>query len=278
MVVRRLSDKGSIEWEDVFEKVSGAAAGLHVLDDGSTIVAGVAATGDPTGAPGLALLRLVAPNEMSWSTLASEGAGWEARGMEVTSDRIAVAGLERQLPSGVLTDGFVAAFSHDGTQLWSTTVGGPLASQALFDLAPHPDGGWMAVGEKGKEGWVVRLDSEGEVLVDTTIQPSTIYESFLRSVCSFGDGTHGIGGLFGMQGNNDAAWIGRIDAAGIPLFNKQLPQGLMGFTYDAAQDCVITKGGRMVFTGDRTQPGGSDTLLNDLFVTRLDGAGSWTCD
>ena len=93
---------------------------------------------------------------------------------------------------GKIFDGWVMAVSSDGAIEWQKKIGGD-RFDSLRKISPHPNGGFVAVGDTKSRGnghadiWVVRLDDKGDVLWQKTFGGR--HEDRGRGLAVFDDGS-----------------------------------------------------------------------------------------
>lgn len=131
-----------------------------------------------------------------------------------------------------------------GEVVWERTLG---EWDAWFgDVVPQPDGGYVAVGEKGN-AWLVAVTDDGTVEGDRTYEPlgepetndaNTVFHSVVRG----GDGGYAIAG--GEQGDN-VGWILKVDRTHDPEWDKNFESN------EFVTEVIRTRGGRYAVVAGR---------------------------
>jgi PKD repeat protein len=158
-------------------------------------------------------------------------------------------------------DLWIIAVDLDGTKLWDKSYGGTGSDYALYAI-PVSSGGYILCGATGSEdgdivgyngygdGWILRLDSDGNLLWSLVLGGSDKDE--LGSIIENKDGTFtAVGYTFSNDGDISEqrgagdAWVVRVSADGKLMSSKTYG----GSGRDAASSVLETKDGNLVIIG-----------------------------
>jgi len=167
-----------------------------------------------------------------------------------------------------MTDSWLVRTDDQGNLLWDKTYGG-----AKFDrswaLARLPDGGFalagatMSKGSGGRDFWLVRTDSEGNLLWDKTY--GGIHSDVAMSVSELPDGGFLLAGWTGVEGvDSFDLWLVRTDGDGNALWGGTYGGGVDGPNFYVS--VVLLEDGGLV-VGSTTEVDDAGDL--DLRLTRL---------
>ncbi len=117
---------------------------------------------------------------------------------------------------------WVAGIDARGQLLWEKKYGGA-SWEVAYGIAPAADGGYVIVGRTGSkgagswDGWVLRVDGEGEIVWDRTLGGDGIDLAF--SVTAAPGGGHVVAALY----DNTALWLLGLDDGGDKVWEQKLP-------------------------------------------------------
>lgn len=129
------------------------------------------------------------------------------------------------------TQGWIIKVDKFGNEIWNHEYGDQYWER-LFSVKQTDDGGFIAVGDKhiqyenviGHDGWLVKFDSEGNLLWERTY--GTIKNDIFRDIFINTDGSFTITGeRVNENTNNSESWIMKTDAEGNVIYNKSLGGG-----------------------------------------------------
>ncbi|WP_297523534.1 protein kinase, partial [Thermococcus sp.] len=168
------------------------------------------------------------------------------------------------------TDAFVARLDRDGNVKWQKTYGGSGWDEVnAVALAPNGDiivaGYTRSFGAGGRDAWVLRLDSEGNVKWQKTYGGKYWDEAHAVALAPNGDIiVAGYTESFG-AGWNDV-WVLRLDSEG----NVKWQKTYGGSKWDEANAVALASNGDVIVAGYT----GSFGAGGDVWVLRLDGEGN----
>jgi len=212
-------------------------------------------------------------------------------------DGVVMAGISYSIDGDVSLpigsgDLWIIAVNPDGTKRWDRSYGGTNSDYAL-SMKPASSGGYILCGSTGSEdgdivgykgygdGWILRLDSDGNLLWSLVLGGSEKDE--LGDIIENKDGTFtAVGYTFSNDGDvsehrgNGDAWVVRISADGKLMSSKTYG----GSATDTASSVIQTKDGNLVIVGttysrdvNPTHAGESDVWV---FSTTLEGEMIWS--
>lgn len=194
---------------------------------------------------------------------------------------------------GGLRDGFITKVSEDGILIWTKVYGGS-KSELLYDIIETDDNGFIAVGvtqstdgdiktaiKGGGDAWIVRLDSNGNIIWQKTIgsyQP--VGADNFKKICRTSDNYYimcgmasaGDGDIPKFQGLGDV-WVLKIDDSGNIIWNKTYG----GSGAEVGQVVTPTKDGGCIVGAYSTSKDGDVSSNNgqeDIWVFKLTQQGS----
>lgn len=257
------------------EGASGKPQALAALPDGSVLAAG-SVQSEPDGSPSGWAARVSSEGASVWARdYGTESAGSFNAALTVDGGFV-LAGASRGDPSG---DGWLVKLDGDGGELWSTTVGGP-GGQAIYDLAADGAGGFYAAGVNdhdgagAEDGWLVRLDGEGEVVWETKVGGAEA--DYLVAVAPVEGGAVAAGRSRSDSSGDFDLWVVWVDEAGTVIRERRLG----GAAYDAAAGLAATDDGGVLVAGVRSTgedaEGGDAAAGEDGWLLRLDAGNGET--
>ena len=270
--------------------------------DGSAVVAGatrsddVDLSGQRTGTQNADawIVKLDQSGSIQWQKIiGGTSDDWAHSIIELLDGSFVVAGLTDRMGY----DFWVAKLSADGDLLWQIPLGGTDRDVA-YSVAEMRDGSLAVAGvarsnnrdvtakrggENNNDIWVVRLDTDGNMLWQKTIGGSN--DDWAESIAATSDGGLVVTGLTastdldvvnkrGGVGNTDV-FVVKLDAAGRQLWQKTLG----GTDDDGAESVIETDDGSLVIAG-WTESGDLDVTgkrgavnVRDGWIVKLDAAG-----
>ncbi|PYQ50088.1 MAG: hypothetical protein DMF78_16650 [Acidobacteria bacterium] len=121
------------------------------------------------------------------------------------------------------------------------------------------DGGLAVTGTIGGQPGVLKLDSWGNVIWQSTLGSGSGYEGEGRSIVQTADGGYAVAGVCCLQNEGDV-WVLRLDAAGAPLWQKSFG----GVGIDRANGILQTPDGGYAVAGETWSFGPAAALLLKL--------------
>lgn len=173
------------------------------------------------------------------------------------------------------SNGWVMLLGPKGTPLFSKSYGLSDSTDWLSSVKSVPAGGFAALGTRGLEAWLVRLDVLGNPLWERLYKGLPGHPRVMSSNPT-SDGGFVLGG-FGFGRQHDG-FVLRVDAAGDVLWSRVIRRDdLEGETgvYDEVWDVRQTSDGGFIGVGWSARTDG--TFIEDGFVFKLtpDGAVEW---
>lgn len=271
----RTGPNGSVVWQRSLGTNDDGRAAVAVASTDSAVylLQRVDAAGSPTAPatrerPEAVLTRVASDGEIGWNRSLGN-ASLTARGVDLVADMdgpVVVRPIEPDdatARSGPVTE--LVRYAPGGSVDWARTYAGgqPRA------LARGPNGDYLVGGQREfREGWFLRVDDDGEPLVNRTV--GSRYDRQVVTVVPTGDGAL----LAGSADTRDFAdadpWVARVDGEGVVEWSR---------TYGTAarervQDAVTADRGVLLVADRRPELGDSRTML--VHVTETGAAGSRT--
>ena len=164
-------------------------------------------------------------------------------------------------------DGWVFRLDPRGEVVWERTFGDARKNR-LDAVKALPDGGFIVSGDTERagdgpfDGWLIRLDADGNVLWERTYGGAGRDEA--RFVDALSDGGFAVAGLTTSRGAGDEdAWILRLDATGEVVWETTVG----GAAADRALELRETADGGIIAVGithSRGDPADADALVFEL--------------
>lgn len=111
-------------------------------------------------------------------------------------------------------DAWLLKLDQNGNVEWSKTYGGP-KGDIFYTVEQTPDGGYIAIGNTElvgghlSNGWIVKLDSEGNVVWDEAFVGEDLHSISLTK-----DGGFLVSGAVGLPSNSVAVWVLKMSGSG----------------------------------------------------------------
>lgn len=192
-----------------------------------------------------------------------------------------MVGRSNSLGAGDM-DGWMIKTDENGGMEWMQTYGDSYIDEA-YQVKQTSDGGFIiagmstAFGNAG-EGWLIKTDSEGNVLWNNGYHPASGANptgwDYIYDVIETGTGDFVAFGYAAMQENLLQAWIMKIDAAGNRLWEK-----LYGEEYwERLFSADMTGDGGFIAVGDKHYTYNDTIYKHDGWLVRFDENGDtlWT--
>jgi hypothetical protein len=195
----------------------------------------------------------------------------------LSSDGGYVVSGEKNL-SGISTftsEAWILKLDADGDVTWEVTLGG-VGRHAAHAIAPTPDGGYIAAGYTesegagGRDGWVLRLGTAGELLWDQVFGGPEYEEVY--SVEPTADGGYAAAGYKDKGAGWDPdVWILKLDSAGDLEWEREYG----GTAPDQAYSIQQTADQGFVVAGSTESQGAGGS---DAWVLKLTPWGDLDCN
>ena len=182
------------------------------------------------------------------------------------ADGVVMAGISYSIDGDISLqkgsgDLWIIAVDHDGAKRWDRSYGGT-NSDYVLSMKPVSSGGYILSGSTGSEdgdivgyqgygdGWILRLDSDGNLLWSLVLGGSEKDE--FGDIIENKDGTftavgytYSYDGDISEQRGNGDAWVVRLSADGELMSSKTYG----GSATDTASSVIQTKDGNLVIVG-----------------------------
>lgn len=172
--------------------------------------------------------------------------------------------------AGVMGGAWVMRLDRNGTAVWDKGYLRDSGSEA-YQVELASDGGLFVAGVSGvkgpgkADGWVARLDPQGEVLWSRN--PGVNLDDEIRSVRALSDGGVVVAGWTRSRGaGGKDAWVQRLDVKGAVVWDKTFG----GPNDDAAASLAVAADGKIALAGFTESSGAGH---RDAWVIQLDGEG-----
>lgn len=261
-----LSQPPDLQWERVFGG-AGDERGLSVQEtrDAGLIVAGY--TGSKgSGGRDLLLIKTDKEGDLEWErTIGGPGRdeGWAA---VETRDGFVIAGVTDSWGFGK-KDLLLVKADSDGYERWKKTFGGPEDDWGVAILETTDGlviaGVTTSSGSGGSDGWIVKIDTDGNLLWEVVIGGSK--NDGFASILETGDGYLLAGTTESYGAGGKDLWLVKTDARGEKIWEKTF-----GKDGDERGNYILEVGGSLYLVG-ASESGGSGG--RDLFVVKTDGEG-----
>jgi hypothetical protein len=210
------------------------------------------------------------PVAVGWTkTFGVQGNYEEGRVVIPTSDgNYLVAGYkDREI---ALADLYLIKMAGDGTEIWSTTVGGDYNDEA-YAAVETADGGFAVVGKTRVLGdyydiYLVRTNSSGAVLWETTLGGAD--DDYAYALAEMPDGGFALAGnTFSSGAGYSDAYAVRTDASGAVIWEKTFG----GADADYFYDLVANADGSVVLAGSTASSGAGQ---GDMYAVKVASDGT----
>jgi hypothetical protein len=251
----------------------------ETVDHGFVVVGSTGSFGN--GSSDVYVFKLDSLGERQWSTTlggVSIDQGWAIR--VLPSGGYILAGFTDAGP-GRGFDGLVVKLDENGAQQWQRTYGTE-GWDFLYDIELLVDGyavvgGTFREGASGEQGWVMRLNEEGDVVWDDVLGNEDGTEA--RSVIQVGGGSLVVAGAWGMPDGSKDAFVAKYDLVGNLLWNTVIAEEGDNVCYSA----VETSDGGYALGGYSTQSTRKVMMLAKVssvgslqWINHIDGgSGMW---
>jgi len=226
-LVVKFSPYGTVEWAKVFGGPDNDyATSVTVGPNGDLIVVG-ATKSFGVGSYDVWVIRLYPDGKVRWQR--AYGGAYDDRAMAVTVDndgKIIVVGGTTSFGSlpGESADLWVLKLSGTGDVIWSKVYGRTKWDWGNSVVTDSQDdiyiGGvyWLTASSpyeplgKGGDGWIVKLDPNGNVVWDKTI--GDVGDDWISKISLLGNDIMFVGGTQSFGAGDYDVWIGRLNASG----------------------------------------------------------------
>jgi len=242
--------------------------------DGGYAVAGHTSSKGSGGAD-LWVIKLDSQGDMIWDrTYGGRGtdAAWSL--IQTTDGGYAVAGGTSSKGSGG-ADLWVIKLDSQGDMIWDRTYGGS-GDDWAYSIIQTTDGDYAVAGETSSKGtgkidfWVIKLDSQGDMIWDRTYGGSDneVAYSLIQTI----DGGYAVAGGTSSKGAGGADfWLIMLDSQGDMIWDRTYG----GRGTDVAFSFIQTTDGGYAVAGGTSSKGAGDA---DLWVIMLDSQGDMIWD
>lgn len=177
--------------------------------------------------------------------------------------------------AGLRASGWAIRLNRAGERVWTRTLRGAAALDALTAVVPARDGGVIAVGHtrtqgEGKsDGWVLKLDRLGDVVWERTFGGAT-YDRLLGATATPDGGVVATGFTASRGAGDRDVWALRLDSSGDRVWQKTF-----GTPADEGGFAATARAGAVTIAGyARTDDGSYDVWAGRLALA--DGTAVWT--
>ena len=192
--------------------------------------------------------------------------------IQTTDGGYAVAGYTSSKGAGGY-DAWVIRLDQEGNKVWDKTYGGS-QDDGAWSLIQTTDGGYAVAGYTSSKGaggrdfWVIKLDSQGNIVWDRTYGGRR--DDLANSIIQTTDGGFVVAGFTCSKGAGRAdAWIIKLDSEG----NKKWEKTYGGSMADSINSLIQTIDGGFVVAGFTYSKGAGNS---DVWIFKLDRWGNLT--
>jgi cysteine-rich repeat protein len=199
-----------------------------------------------------------------------------ARGLAIDeSGAIVVTGYV-QGPPEEGTNLWIRMYYGDGSLVWTQVVDGTGFDDGGFDVLALPGGGFVVVGEIGKEGndtdaWIRRIDGGGEEVWTVTHAGDAGTFDSARGVARLASGAIVVAGWQTTMAAGREAWVRALDESGAELWTSTHNAGSSSGNQANAVD--VAPDGTVVVTGSQREGQASTDIWTQAYAG--DGSESW---
>jgi len=194
--------------------------------------------------------------------------------VEQTNDGGYITAGYTYLSGDFLSSGWFVKTDSNGNEIWNKTIGGDDNNVAEF-VQQTSDGGYVLTGYSGTydasniDYWVVKIDSQGNNLWDTTFTGTT--DDFIRCIRQTSDGGYIlVGSTREFRAKDDSkAFLIKIDSNGNQIFDKTY--GIKDSSW--ASSVFLTKDGGYIIVGGTSS--GEELIESLLIKTDSNGNQEW---
>jgi uncharacterized delta-60 repeat protein len=273
--VVKLYSSGSVAWTKTIGGSGDDQANSVVQSsDGSYVVAGYT-TSFGAGGADMYVVKLGSGGNVQWTkTIGGSDDDFANSVIQSSDGGYVIAGYTQSFGAGGY-DMYVVKLDSNGNVVWTKTIGGS-NSDVANSIVQSSDGSYVVAGEtlsfgaSGRDIYVVKLDSSGNIVWTKTIGGS--WDDFANSVIQSSDGGYVIAGYTQSFG---ASWydiyVVKLDSSGNVIWSKTIGGG----DADVAYSIIQSSDGGYIVIG-RTQSFGAGGY--DVYVVKIDSSGNvlWT--
>jgi uncharacterized delta-60 repeat protein len=273
--VVKLYSSGSVAWTKTIGGSGDDQANSVVQSsDGGYVVAGYTTSFGASGAD-MYVVKLGSGGNVQWTkTIGGSDDDFANSVIQSSDGGYVIAGYTQSFGAGGY-DMYVVKLDSNGNVVWTKTIGGS-NSDVANSIVQSSDGGYVVAGEtlsfgaSGRDIYVVKLDSSGNIVWTKTIGGS--WDDFANSVIQSSDGGYVIAGYtqsFGAGGWD--IYVVKLDSSGNVIWSKTIGGG----NADVAYSIIQSSDGGYIVIG-RTQSFGAGGY--DVYVVKIDSSGNvlWT--
>jgi uncharacterized delta-60 repeat protein len=245
--------------------------------DGGYVVAGYTKSFG-AGGEDIYVVKLDSTGNVQWAkTIGGSGNDFARSIIQSSDGGYVVAGWTYSFGAG-RSDFYVVKLDSSGNVQWTKTIGGS-SYDVANSIIQSSDGGYVVAGwtesfgAVGRDMYVVKLDSSGNVLWTKTIGVS--YHDEANSIIQSSDGGYVVAGKTGSFGSFGAGgydmYVVKLDSGGNVIWTKTIG----GSYHDEANSIIQSSDGGYVVAGWTESFG---AVGRDMYVVKLDSSGNvlWT--
>jgi uncharacterized delta-60 repeat protein len=273
--VVKLDSAGNVEWTKTIGGSSDDYAySITQSSDGGYVVVGWTQSFGAGGAD-MYVVKLGSGGNVQWTkTIGGSDDDFANSVIQSSDGGYVIAGYTQSFGAGGY-DMYVVKLDSNGNVVWTKTIGGSNGDVAN-SIVQSSDGSYVVAGEtlsfgaSGRDIYVVKLDSSGNIVWTKTIGGS--WDDFANSVIQSSDGGYVIAGYTQSFG---ASWydiyVVKLDSSGNVIWSKTIG----GDNADVAYSIIQSSDGGYIVIG-RTQSFGAGGY--DVYVVKIDSSGNvlWT--
>lgn len=306
----KLDASGNVEWENT---IGGAfiddANAVRQMEDGTYIIAGTSSSlasedksENTTSARDAWVMKLNAQGVIIWEDTLVADQFDQSPSLVVTNDQGVLVGVasssgiggDKTVPTNGESDYWIIKYSGDGNIEWQRSIGGS-GSDFMDAIDKTSDGGYILGGassspvsgdktqpsQGANDYWIVKVDSEGNVLWDKTYGGNN--NDRLTSVYETLDGGFILGGSSDSDASGDKSeenlggddyWVVRTDSAGSIIWENTIggsQDEANGFTIPLLTgDFLVTGWSNSDISGDKTENSNGEF---DYWIVQLNDSG-----
>jgi uncharacterized delta-60 repeat protein len=273
--VVKLYSSGSVAWTKTIGGSGDDQANSVVQSsDGGYIVAGYTTSFGASGAD-MYVVKLGSGGNVQWTkTIGGSDDDFANSVIQSSDGGYVIAGYTQSFGAGG-PDMYVVKLDSNGNVVWTKTIGGSNGDVAN-SIVQSSDGGYVVAGEtlsfgaSGRDIYVVKLDSSGNIVWTKTIGGTN--DDVANSIIQSSDGGYVIAGYtqsFGAGGWD--IYVVKLDSSGNVIWSKTIGGG----DADVAYSIIQSSDGGYIVIG-RTQSFGAGGY--DVYVVKIDSSGNvlWT--
>jgi hypothetical protein len=238
-----------VEWQTIFEGVSGVSRHIEATSDGGAIITG---SGTINGVNGLYVSKVDSEGNRTWETIIAKA--YIGNSIQETKDNSYIV---------VTHNGHVVKIDSQGNLLWDIV---PSSVTELTAIEPTKDGNFIITGcaktaSNGTDAYLCKIDVDGNIIFTKCI--GTAYSDFGESVQQTVDGGYIMLGTT-FTSSSYYMYLAKIDRSGNLLWTKSV-----GAQSGMGKDIKVTVDGSFILAG-------SVSFKGTLMKTDSSGVLKWT--